>query len=546
MNTIKKSILFLLITILFFATASSQNISHLKKNYSCSHNLSDQASDLNKICFYYLNNNELDSAEVYFIDLVNINKTLSNQNAVLNAYFYLGNICFKQNRYDEAISYYEKSLSISIEQNAKDNSANTLINISLIHQANGKNRKSIKIAEKALVFAEELLNEKYLRTCYNILAENYQKIGNNSKAIKYISLYQTLDGHIIKKKIQKIQHNEKLIASELNIASSQLKMSELKRHVIQDSLSYEQELKKQQQIQIKLLEQENTILEQDKELTELKLKHEKLQKAKIRLIAFVIGGALIITLVLLMIILRLLKLRNKINIQLFELNKTKDKFFSIISHDLKSPIRSIKSLTDLLLKKFNKFNEAKKLNIMHKINDSSALLYDLLENLLNWSRSQRQTIHFNPKKIDVNIVIENTIKLLKSSAFEKKIEVINKVNVKSIAYIDENMISTVFRNLINNAIKFTKRNGKIEISHKIKNKFLIFKIKDNGIGIPKENIKKLFKIDKYITTKGTEGEPGTGLGLVLCKDFIKRNNGTIWIESEVVKGTTFYFSLPKK
>lgn len=231
--------------------------------------------------------------------------------------------------------------------------------------------------------------------------------------------------------------------------------------------------------------------------------------------------------------------------RLKELNITKDKFFSIIAHDLRNPIGILMNYSELLLMSFNRFDKEKKIKYITTINESSKLTFRLLENLLEWSRTQSNRIEFVPELFNLSHVITENINLLTINANNKNLFLQSDVLDDHEVFADKNMITTVIRNLISNAIKFTKNGGISVYSDKYDN-YIKISITDTGEGIEKENIKKLFTIEDNISTKGTDGERGTGLGLILCKEFVEKNGGKIWVESEVGKGSTFYFTLSTK
>ncbi len=227
-----------------------------------------------------------------------------------------------------------------------------------------------------------------------------------------------------------------------------------------------------------------------------------------------------------------------------ELNKTKDRFFSIISHDLKSPFNSLLGLTELLQFERKEMNDAEVDKLIGLINRSSEQAYKLVLNLLEWARSQTNEIEFKPKKLDLQILVDENIDLVKAHATNKGIKIhVEKKNKKTNVFADENMINTVLRNLISNAIKYTE-NGKINITINCGTEYCVLKISDTGMGLSKENMEKLFDINKGVSALGTGGEKGTGLGLVLCKEFIEKNKGEIFVESVINKGSVFSFSLP--
>jgi PAS domain S-box-containing protein len=231
--------------------------------------------------------------------------------------------------------------------------------------------------------------------------------------------------------------------------------------------------------------------------------------------------------------------------RLRELNAAKDKFFSIISHDLKSPFNSILGLSNLLVEQIQAKNNEGIEEYASIIQNSSQRAMDLLMNLLEWARSQTGKIEFSPEYVEIVALINEAIELLGDSALQKSITISKELPRTALVFADKAMISTVLRNLISNAIKFTHLGGQIVISAEIRNAELILAIRDNGVGIKKESIDKLFRIDENHSTLGTQNEKGTGLGLILCKEFIEKHDGKIWVESEVGKGSKFCFSIPK-
>lgn len=230
--------------------------------------------------------------------------------------------------------------------------------------------------------------------------------------------------------------------------------------------------------------------------------------------------------------------------QLQELNATKDKLFSIIAHDLRSPFNNILGFSELLLENKNDNKVAKSEKYLGIINSSANNTLILLDNLLNWAQSQTGKISFNPKKIIFSNIILEIIKLKKSIAKAKNISLNYSSSDEIEVYADENMLKTILRNLISNAIKFTNSNGKIDVTALQNDNFIEIAVSDNGVGMNDETRKKLFDISTNITTKGTANEKGSGLGLILCKEFIEKHGGKIWIESEEGRGSIFKFTLP--
>ncbi|HKK82545.1 MAG TPA: PAS domain-containing sensor histidine kinase, partial [Prolixibacteraceae bacterium] len=235
--------------------------------------------------------------------------------------------------------------------------------------------------------------------------------------------------------------------------------------------------------------------------------------------------------------------------KLKDLNATKDKFFSIISHDLKSPFNSILGMSDLLIESVGEGNYKNISHYAEVIYDSSERAMDLLTNLLDWSRAQSGRMAFNPEKIDVSTVVSDTASLLRENARQKSISLINKTPAGTYVHGDKVMLSTVLRNLMANAIKFSYPKGKVIISSNYKEGNIVISVADNGVGVPPDMTNKLFRIDENVSRTGTNNEKGTGLGLILCKELVEKQGGKIWVETNSDElsshgGSTFCFSLP--
>ncbi len=230
--------------------------------------------------------------------------------------------------------------------------------------------------------------------------------------------------------------------------------------------------------------------------------------------------------------------------ELKELNGMKDKFFSILAHDLKNPFTNLYSLSDLIIRNYTELEENDKLMALQNINKSAGFIFTLLENLLTWANSQRGKMTFSPVPFDLSGLIEVNANLHRIQAENKGIEIKVSTTEPEMAFGDREMIDTVIRNLVSNAIKFTSEGGSIDISIHQKDGNMEVRIKDTGVGIPPGDMDKLFHIDVKYKSTGTAGETGTGLGLVLCSEFVTKNAGRIWCESVQGKGSTFIFTIP--
>ncbi len=225
-------------------------------------------------------------------------------------------------------------------------------------------------------------------------------------------------------------------------------------------------------------------------------------------------------------------------------NATKDKFFSIIAHDLRSPFTALLSLSDILLEHFGELDDETKKEYIGMIRESSENTFKLIENLLEWSRVQRGTIEINPEQFRLAGMVRRILNLHKQIADNKGIEMQHGIDETETVYADPNMVETVIRNLVLNAIKFTGRDGWIRVDCERTDGMTRIQVKDNGTGMDEKTMGKLFNIEENKSTPGTDGETGTGLGLILCREFVAINRGDIDVESEPGKGSIFTVTLP--
>lgn len=233
-------------------------------------------------------------------------------------------------------------------------------------------------------------------------------------------------------------------------------------------------------------------------------------------------------------------------LRLNEFNLKKDKFFSIIAHDLKSPIGAMIQLGQVLQDSHVELPSVQRETLIGSISNTAGKTFNLLENLLQWSRSEKGRLTANPVNLNMNEIIGGNINLLRENIVQKKITFRNEINENTLAFADFNMINTVIRNILSNAIKYVHEGGTITFSSEVdfQNDISIIRITDDGFGMDQEVIKKMFDLDSDYTTKGINNESGTGLGLKLCKEFILKNKGDIQVISDLGKGSTFKILLP--
>ncbi|MCL4551727.1 MAG: tetratricopeptide repeat-containing sensor histidine kinase [Bacteroidetes bacterium] len=424
--------------------------------------------------------------------------------------------------FDKALKYYK---------NLKDSSgiAITLNNIGevqiLIHEYKG----AVDNLKAALVIASKINMKPALLDIYKNLIEANKFGGNYFEAVRYYDQYTVL---------YKDVYNE-----------------ETSKQVTQLNTKYQSELK-EKTIRSLEAEQKLSILEVEKEKT---LRNSLVIIAIILLIfstaIFYQFRSKVKTNRLLTRINNEKEILNKeISLQnerlqrseesLKSINATKDRFFSIIAHDLKNPFITIMGFSDLLLADYAELSDDERLFYLEEMKKTAELSHNLLQNLLQWSRSQTGRIEFNPQRLELINLVNKNFLLLKNAAEKKQIRLQQEIPSAMTVSADEEMLNTVFRNLLTNAVKFSKKGGIISVSANARDNFSEVCVSDTGVGMDEKTMDKLFKLDVTCSTPGTANEEGTGLGLILCKEFIEKNQGKIWIESELGKGSKFFFTLP--
>jgi signal transduction histidine kinase len=478
----------------------------------------------NNIAANYINLDSLDQAMKFLGKSLQIYIGLDDKKGQAACYLNMGIVSDKNKEYSKAKNYYLSALKINEALFDKYRITTCLANLSISYLNLKDYGAVIESSERGLKIAKEINVFDAQRVFYKSLATTYDSLGNYKKAYEYYRFFKQVD--------------------------DSLASAENRKQVLELEARYNTEKKG--------IEISN--LTKDINLQSIKLENNR----NLLIFSIVI---IFLVLILLLVFYRLYTLKlnssrllaqkneelEKMNqtlsdseATLKELNATKDKFFTIIAHDIKNPLSAYRSITKMLANSFYELSEQQKLEYIRGINRSSENLFELFQNLLQWSTSQSGTMQFKPQEIDLGILAFKAVTLLQEGAAKKNIQIALNVKTDTYAYGDINMVSTVLTNLLSNAIKYSNDGGSVKITASDTGKFIQIAVSDNGIGITREDIEKLFRVEIDHKTIGDSEEKGTGIGLILCKEFVSRNGGEIGVESEFGKGSTFHFTLPKE
>ncbi|MCB2220649.1 MAG: tetratricopeptide repeat-containing sensor histidine kinase [Bacteroidetes bacterium] len=482
---------------------------------------------------------------------------------IVNLTLHIGDIYLQKKLFDKALEYYFKADEIGREINNKKLKAIALSNIGEAYNLKGDYLKALDYQQRSLTLKEEIGDKMRLAITYTEMGLIYSNVEEYDKSLDY--LYKGLRMAEELNFIYQINKSHKSLSEVYEkIGNEKLALENYKQYIEGRDRIFTEESKQtiaelQAKYQLERKEKENERLRHSQQLIGARVKNQQLM---IGFVLFILLGSFVLSLILhgryqqnqkLNI---QLSLKNKqveeqrknmvsLNAELKDANNTKDKFFSIVAHDLKNPFNSLLMLSRLLLDDYDSFTNEERKQFISQINSSAENTYSLLENLLDWARTQSGKSEIIKEKINLSRLSEEAIKVLQPVARGKKITISSDVPTHLTAFADRNMIATVFLNLVSNAVKFTPQKGTIEVLACEKNNHIEVEINDSGVGISDKNIPKLFKPDEKFYTEGTEKEKGTGLGLILCKEFIEKNEGEIWVESQEGAGSQFCFSLPK-
>lgn len=537
----------------------------------------------------YIKMGNYEKAAFYFEKTLETDLESGNHTYLSTDYNSLGKLYELWQKYDISLEYFKKAFAIDSKENNKEKMAIRLNSIGVNYRNLHQFDSAIFYINKALKIEMEQGDEKKIAIRYSNLGSVYTLTKDYEKATDYyLKAIKLFEKHNVNYSLcityneyagllfEKKQYAESAIFSEKSIAiASEIKynlmllenyrrlslLNEIQKKYlpaldnykkyaeIKDSIFSEKSMQSINNLEIKYetekLENENINLK-----NESKIKDLTLQRRQILLFAFISIALLVI--ILAFILYKRIKLKNRVNQILSEknhqleiLNATKDKFFGIISHDLRNPLSAFKNITSSLESNINEISKDEIKYFVSELSSSSLSLYELLQSLLLWAQTQSSTIQCKLKEINLLEAVKNTINLFELNIYEKNLKITLDLDKDMAVMADVEMLQAILRNLVSNAIKFTPVYGEIKLLSESAGNMTIVSIQDTGIGMSKADLDKLFKINVDVKSIGNSSEKGAGLGLIICKEMLEKCGGKIFAESEQGKGTIFKFTLSK-
>ncbi len=464
----------------------------------------------------YLSLNDYSKALFHFEENLRYSKFINDKFGIGEAYEALGVYYINNNNFNKAFEMLQKATVINEQMGLINSLASTYTNMGVVKEYLGDLNASLNYLNLALELIDGLKDYRLQYYIHRRLSYTYEKLGDYKKALENFRIFKAYSDSVYDNaKNQIVQGIEKE-------ADASKKMFQAKQIESENQLAKRTQLFLTISLVFALIllflgfylfkqkRDSNIILSKIND--ELKLKGKELQLT---------------------------------NENLITANNDKDKFISILAHDLRSPFFGILGITSVLFEEYEKFTKDEHKTYLLSLNGSLRNLFELLDNLLNYGRFTNGKIAYKPGNISICKIIDSIINIFKFNIEEKNIEIVRHRSDECLVFADQNMMETILRNLISNAIKFSKENGKIVISTNLADNFVKVTILDEGIGISDENLENILS-QKTVSTKGTKNERGTGMGLELCKEFVNINKGTLGIESKENIGTTIWFTVPKK
>lgn len=517
---------------------------------------------MDDIATVYWNHNDTRAAIKYFEKSLQLNAQIENENGMAMIHNNLGMLYNDVEDYQSALSHFKITLKTRRAKNEPTGIISALVNLSVVCNNLKQYAESVAYLQEALSLSRQINDPQQMSSVYAMLSETYEKKGDVDESMKYFQLFKSFHDILQKKEISKlssdiVQDSLQKQLKELELQKKAIEIKE-KEYQLDSTTSLNKSLYSnlnRQQIAYRLLESEENLRKENAIVLQQRHAAEIAHKNHIRDILVVVSVFLIALGVALVFYNRLIASKNKRLLEqnlaiekqkeeLEESNLVKTKIFSIIAHDLRSPLNAVQSFFNVI-HLYEVGDDVK--NLFTKMGRDLSSLSGVLDTLLNWAMAHLQELKAQVTPVNLWLAVNENVELLTPVAEQKSVAIINKVPSELMAATDLDMTKIVVRNLVQNALKFTRKGGTVTINGKTEHGSVLLNVCDTGVGMSKEKIDSLFSFKSNQSTKGTSNEKGTGLGLVLCAELVKLCEGEIIIDSEINKGTTvtLKFNTPK-
>ena len=481
-------------------------------------------SIMNNIGALYKENANYDTAYQYLTEAYEIAQRIRDEDKVSIALTNLGETTLSMGLLSQSLDYQKKALEISRKLGNKAMMATIYTNLGKTYLETKNYQLAFDAFHKSLDLSKEVNSLPDLRENYHYLSEYYDIRRDHKQALYYYRLYaSTKDSINSQEAMIRIKEMESLsqaqsLQQEIELLRKDNEISNLKATRLKNTIFFLAAVSLMIILVFVVYYQKNRLKRETTKL--LEEKNKQLEKAN-------------------------LKLQNSEK-HLKELNSTKDKFFSIIGHDLRNPLNALLGFSELISGNSRDYTSEEIQRYSKIINEAAKNIHLLIENLLEWSRSQSGNIDYNPEKTDLMPMVTEIFKVFDIHADKKGVNMVSEIPEDVFVNADRNLLSTILRNLINNAVKYTSSGGQVRVYCEQNKSEITISVEDSGVGMSENQLKNLFMLDSNVTMPGTSEEKGTGLGLILCREFVDMHKGKIWATSTPKEGSTFSFTLPIK
>lgn len=496
------------------------------------------AYSLNYLGEIYIHQGDYQKALTYLDEALKLREDTNDLRGYVNTATNIGKIYFELKNFDKAIVYYSKSSALSQDIKYHKGKSRILSLMGDIFYEKNEFAQALKNIREAYLIDQKIMNKSGQIINLNKIGLNNLKLKNYKIAEESFKTALELaneSGHLDQEMLSYLYLSRYYSSKNLNKKA----FESLSRYIsIRDSIYSNENMGRFADLQTLFATNKKEI---ENEIEKRVLLKEIEFSTRTSQYLFVIS---IVTIIIILLLVSKFRTQKKTNKLLNELNSSKDKFFAILAHDLKNPFQGLLGYTEMLHSDYELYTENEiRMSIasLHRVTRS---VYYLLEGLLEWSRAQTGRMDYNPTLFKLSEEAIKVLDLLKENAEVKVISLSMEFDDTLVTYADRNMVSTILRNLVTNAIKFSEKDNIVKILATKNTDGIVVTVCDNGIGMSQEELDSLFRIDVHHTTLGTDGEEGTGVGLILCKELVQNNGGKIWAESELGKGSKFIFTLP--